>query len=308
MDAPVLRPLGVGDVVDRVFNLYRGRPLLFLALAAIPYLALFLVIGAMALGFAGSFVAIAPFVDAVVTDPESTFEGSAANLRPEVALGAMGAIGLFVLLAIHAAIILLSTQSASLIEAAAARYLSREASVGGAFRAGLAAAPRVIFAGLSVFVAFVLLWLGLLVIFFVTRSALVAILGSIVGVVASVYLFASWLVAPVVATLEHLGPIAALRRAWGLSDGHRWRILGLQLLLVILQTVVSTLISFVFIASFIGDRTVQLVAQQLVNVLATIAWAPVEWAAFTVFYFDLRVRKEALDIALAAEALPHETH
>ena len=158
------------------------------------------------------------------------------------------------------------------------------------------------------FVAFVLLWLGLLVIFFVTRNALVAILGSIAGVVASVYLFASWLVAPVVATLEHLGPIAALRRSWGLSDGHRWRILGLQLLLVILQTVVSTLISFVFIASFIGDRTVQLVAQQLVNVLATIAWAPVEWAAFTVFYFDLRVRKEALDIALAAEALPHETH
>jgi len=308
VDAPVLRPLGVGDVVDRVFNLYRGRPLLFLALAAIPYLALFLVIGAMALGFAGSFVAIAPFVDAVVTDPESTFEGSAANLRPEVALGAMGAIGLFVLLAILAAIVLLSTQSASLIEAAAARYLSREASVGGAFRAGLAAAPRVIFAGLSVFVAFVLLWLGLLVIFFVTRNAVVAVLGSIAGVVASVYLFASWLVAPVVATLEHLGPIAALRRAWGLSDGHRWRILGLQLLLVILQTVVSTLISFVFIASFIGDRTVQLVAQQLVNVLATIAWAPVEWAAFTVFYFDLRVRKEALDIALAAEALPHETH
>jgi len=308
VDAPVLRPLGVGDVVDRVFNLYRGRPLLFLALAAIPYLVLFLVIGAMALGFAGSFVAIAPFVDAAVTNPESAFDGSAANLRPEVALGAIGAIGLFVLLAILAAIVLLSTQSASLIEAAAARYLSREASVGSAFRAGLAAAPRVIFAGLSVFVAFVLLWLGLLVIFFVTRNALVAILGSIAGVVASVYLFASWLVAPVVATLEHLGPIAALRRSWGLSDGHRWRILGLQLLLVILQTVVSTLISFVFIASFIGDRTVQLVAQQLVNVLATIAWAPVEWAAFTVFYFDLRVRKEALDIALAAEALPHETH
>ena len=69
MDAPVLRPLGVGDVVDRVFNLYRGRPLLFLALAAIPYLVLFLVIGAMALGFAGSFVAIAPFVDAAVTNP-----------------------------------------------------------------------------------------------------------------------------------------------------------------------------------------------------------------------------------------------
>ena len=308
MDAPVLRPLGVGDVVDRVFNLYRGRPLLFLALAAIPYLVLFLLIGAMVLAFAGALAAIVPLLDALVTEPERAFGGaSAPNLRPDIAPGAMATVGVLVLVAILAAIILLSTQSASLIEAAAARYLSRETSIGAAFRAGLVAAPRVILAGIAVFVAFVLLWLGLLVIFFVTRNAVVAIVGSLAGVVASVFLFASWLVAPVVATLERLGPIAALRRAWSLSAGHRWRILGLQLLLVILQAVVSTLISFVFIAAFIGDRTVQLVAQQLTNVLATIAWAPVEWAAFTVFYFDLRVRKEALDLQLAAEALPHET-
>src|SRR5713226_421686 len=109
--APTLRPLGVGDVVDRVFNLYRGRPLLFLALAAIPYLVLFLLIGAMVLAFAGALAAIVPFVDAFVTEPERAFGGaSAPNLRPDIAPGAMAAVGVLVLVAVLAAIILLSTQ------------------------------------------------------------------------------------------------------------------------------------------------------------------------------------------------------
>jgi len=32
----------------------------------------------------------------------------------------------------------------------------------------------------------------------------------------------------------------------------------------------------------------------------------VEWGTFTILYFDLRVRKEALDLQLAAEALPRQ--
>ncbi|TMF60331.1 MAG: hypothetical protein E6I20_14370 [Chloroflexi bacterium] len=53
--APALRPLGVGDILDRVFNLYRGRPLLFLALAAIPYFVFVLVLGVLLLiGAAGA--------------------------------------------------------------------------------------------------------------------------------------------------------------------------------------------------------------------------------------------------------------
>src|SRR6266850_1695977 len=35
-EAPQLRPLGVGDIVDRVFSMYRQRALLFAALSSIP--------------------------------------------------------------------------------------------------------------------------------------------------------------------------------------------------------------------------------------------------------------------------------
>src|ERR1700752_1064222 len=37
-EAPQLRPLGVGDMIDRVFRMYRQRPLLFLTLSAVPNL------------------------------------------------------------------------------------------------------------------------------------------------------------------------------------------------------------------------------------------------------------------------------
>ena len=47
-----------------------------------------------------------------------------------------------------------------------------------------------------------------------------------------------------------------------------------------------------------------IVIQNLANFASTIVWAPVEWLAFTVLYYDLRVRKEAFDLQLAAEALP----
>jgi hypothetical protein len=70
--------------------------------------------------------------------------------------------------------------------------------------------------------------------------------------------------------------------------------------------VLSTLISFIFVAAFISDTGVRLVLQNVVNVVATVLWAPVEWGTFTILYFDLRVRKEALDLQLAAEALPRQ--
>ena len=120
------------------------------------------------------------------------------------------------------------------------------------------------------------------------------------------FVFASWLVAPVVAAVESVGPLHAIRRSWWLSNGHRWRILGLQTLLAVLQAVLSTLISFIFIASFISDNALRFALQNIVNVLATVLWAPVEWGTFTILYFDLRVRKEALDLQLAAEALPRQ--
>lgn len=301
MEAPQLRPLGVGDIVDRVFSMYRQRVLLFAALSAVPYLALFLVIGGIALSLGSQLAPLAPFLETLATP------GEAPNVTFTPAIA--GALFTLVVIAVTASLIsvlFLSVQIGSLVDAAAARYLGRETTVGASFRAGLRVAPKIIGTGLLLFFSLLLGWLVLFVVAIVANNALVATLLILGGLIATVFVFASWLVAPVVAAVEPVGPIHAVRRSWWLSNGHRWRILGLQILLTVLQAVLSTLISFIFVASFISDAAVRLVLQNIVNVIATVLWAPIEWGTFTILYFDLRVRKEALDLQIAAEALPRQ--
>lgn len=281
--------------------MYRQRAPLFAALSAVPYLALFLVIGGIALSLGAQLAPLAPFIEALtVTTGTPDF-----TLTPAIA-GAIFTLIVFGLIAALVSVLFLSVQIGSLVDAAAARYLGREATVGGSFRAGLRVAPRIIGAGLLLFAALTLGWLVLFLVVATTNNALVVTLGIFAGLIATVFVFASWLVAPVVATVEAVGPVQAVRRSWWLSSGHRWRILGLQLLLAVLQAVLSTLISFIFVATFISDTVLRFALQNIVNVIATVLWAPVEWGTFTILYFDLRVRKEALDLQLAAEALPRQ--
>jgi hypothetical protein len=296
-ETPQLRPLGVGDIVDRVFALYRSRPLLYIAVSAVPYLVFILVVAGATLALAGTFVGLAQFVNLLASGdvPDPT----------QFAAAMVSFVG-FVLFIAIAAVVILSAQTTALVNAMSARYLGKQITLGEAFRAGLRAAPRVIATGLLIFLAFVVLWGVLAVVIAVSQQAIVVAVAALVGIVGTFYILASTLVAPVVATLEGVGPLAAIRRSWSLSAGNRWRVLGLQLLLVILNGVISAIVSAIFVTTIIGDATLRTVAQQLVNAATTILWAPVEWGTFAILYYDLRVRHEAFDLQLAAEALPRE--
>ena len=295
---PQLRPLGVGDVLDRTFTVYRSKPLVFIGLSAIWYLLLVLVFIVLAVAiFAGALAALAR---------------QATNPSPElIASAAVGVIG-FVIVAVIVAILAFSAQSASLVHAASRRYLAKEVAIGESFRAGISASGRLFFAGLLVFLAIVGFWAVLILLAAISNQGLAFVLAVLAAIVATAFLACSWLVAPVVVVVEKMGPIAALGRAWRLSSGNRWRIFGIQVLLFILNIVLSVLIGVLFgglaaagaQSGQPGQLGVGTLVQSLVNLASTIIWAPVEWIAFTVLYYDLRVRKEAFDLQLAAEALP----
>jgi hypothetical protein len=291
-EAPSLRPLGVGDIVDHVFAIYRSRPLMYLAIAAIPYLILVLIVVALTAAFGASLVGVTALLGGDVTSSLSSF-GTYA-----------GGVAAYLLLVIVAALAISLMQSAALVAATAARYMGKETGVGAALGIGLRAAPRLLAMGVIAVVVFIVLWVLLAIAMALAREWWAVLIGTFAGIVATLYLAASWMVSPAVAVLEGAGPVASLARSWRLSNGGRWRILGLILLLVILQVVLSSLLSFLVVASLVTDRAVQFVVQQAVSILATIAWAPVYWGTFAVLYYDLRVRKEALDLQLAAEALP----
>ena len=296
---PALKPLGVGDVLDRTFNVYKQRPLLFIALSAIWYLLLVIVFVVLA---------VAIFASAITTFVRQ----SPQNVDPATLIGAASSFVAFVIIGILVAILLFSAQSASLIRAAGLRYMGKETNVGEAFGAGLRASPRVFLAGLLAFVLIALFWMAVFLVAALigglTQSGGITALAIFVAVcaaiVATFYLTASWLVTPIVIVVEGLGPIAALSRSWGLSSGNRWRIIGIQFLLGLLNLVLSALLSSVFAIGGQAGQGTGLVLQQVANFASTIVWAPVEWIAFTVLYYDLRVRKEAFDLQLAAEALP----
>lgn len=296
-EAPQLRPLGVGDIVDRVFALYRNRPMLFLGLAAVPYLLLVVAIAVLTLFFVGSVVTFT-----------SVLTSLAAGTAPDPAvLGpAIASFATFGLIVVILAVVILSAQTAALVYAMGARYLGRPTTFGEAFRGGLSAAPRIIGAGLLVFFIVMVGWIVLIVIMAISQQALVFLGLGLLGIVATAYFFASTLVSPVVATLERAGPVTALRRSWQLSQGNLWRIIGLQLLLFVLNAVISVVLSAIFLSSLISDTTVRAVIQQIASIITNVAWAPVEWGTFAVLYYDLRVRREAFDLQLAAEALPRQ--
>src|ERR671930_501305 len=90
--APQLRPLGVGDIVDRVFTVYRGKPVLFLALAAVPYLVLVLVFVVLGIVFAPTLISSASTFNRIA-------QGSASDVQNIAGLlVGLGVAALFVII------------------------------------------------------------------------------------------------------------------------------------------------------------------------------------------------------------------
>ena len=105
------------------------------------------------------------------------------------------------------------------------------------------------------------------------------------------------------AIIENLGPVEAIRRSWRLVEGYSWRTFGLIIVLGILNTVVSlgpaALIAGLA-ALFIRDNlALQQTISGAVTVLATMFYIPLQLTAITLYYFDLRVRKEGFDLEAA---------
>ncbi len=301
--APVLRPLGIGDIVDRMITLYRGSPILFAALALLPY-----IVFALILGLVGGSIFVSMFAgfntSRLIADPALLTPGQIGTL---IVFGAIVAI---------VAIVVFSAQAAAIVDATAKRYLGAATTVGRSLGTGLRASARLVFAYiLAAVILFVVCGLFIVVLILIgvairQTPALVALLTFVGGLALFVglfYVLASLMVLPAVVTVEGAGPLAAIRRSWNLSNGYRWRILGLQLLMTVIAGVLSVLSSVVLLLGFTNQGTAQLVLQQVLNVLVNALWAPVQWGVFTILYYDLRVRKEAFDLQLAAEALPRDT-
>lgn len=321
---PFQAPLGIGQLLDRVFRLYRLRFGQLVLTAAIFFVPL-AVLSALLLGVAMSsyFDLLFNAVDLPTMDEETLFRASGAT------------IGLSLLVA-GLALVLGALAFLAMLAQADATVNGREITVGASIRAGLSRFWT--FVGLSLLVALItvgvltVIYLGVFLVALVFAgllAGLAALTGGSNNLVAVgafllimalvfglifvmllplVFLTTRWFVAPVVILTERCGPVAALRRSWRLTQGSFWRLFGLLILMFVLNGVVLslplTLIQF-FAVILLTTQVLGAVNGVLTGLgyLVSILWYPFLALTLVLVYYDLRVRKENLDLELRIRAL-----
>lgn len=138
-----------------------------------------------------------------------------------------------------------------------------------------------------------------------TVTTMLIVIGLILLVIPGIILGAGLAVATCALVLEGLRPVEAMNRSWHLTRGHRWKVFLTLLVVVVLIYGVS------FAALFAGGMVALVLASEqaaialvaAVSGLLTLLVYPYAYAAVTVLYYDLRVRKEGLDLEILESQL-----
>ena len=137
-------------------------------------------------------------------------------------------------------------------------------------------------------------------------SAVIAFVGFIFCIVPGVWLYVSFAVAVPVLLMENVRGRRALGRSRRLVKGRWWPAFGIIVLGTLLTSIVSFAIVGILEAAALADPEndlVTVVSGTVGGTLASVLTTPFSAAFITVLYFDLRVRKEGLDLELLAERI-----
>jgi hypothetical protein len=270
VSAPVplrLRPLEIGDVLDEIFRMYRRNFLLFAGIAVVFSIPLAAVAGY------GYFALFNDLTNLASSSNPPDFASFAPTL---FGLGAGALINLLVTPLLYGAI------SYAVCESALGRPVTWWSAIRGAFRKYLQLAGFFILIFLMG-IAFCLfpLWIWILV---------------------------GWVAVIPVIFIENSGLIAAMGRSWRLVQGRWWRTFFILFLVGLLYYVVSlALQAFLYLGqvllSIFLSPYLALAIYEGGAVLVSAVLIPLFQIALVLIYFDLRVRKEALDLFQQAQRL-----
>jgi hypothetical protein len=130
-------------------------------------------------------------------------------------------------------------------------------------------------------------------------------LATVALIVPGVWLFVSYAVAVPALLLERIGPIDALRRSFRLVRGRWWSTAGTLLVGYLLIGILGALVTGVImvVPSLVaeGNTLVGALGAVVGGTVGSVLTTPYSAAVVTLLYFDLRVRKEGLDLQLIAE-------
>ena len=144
-----------------------------------------------------------------------------------------------------------------------------------------------------------LVWIAVL-------TYILATLALFLLVLPGIYLWFSWLVVMPVLLLEGTRGRAALKRSRQLVKGRWWSTFGTYLLSAILVGIVAAVFSAIVLAvsgTSSGDVDSRLLVASAAGIVSGILTTPFVAAIVAVIYFDLRVRKEGLDLELLSQGV-----
>jgi len=258
-----LRPLEIGDLLDETFRMYRRHFVLFAGISAIlsiPSAALFALL-------LGSFSSVLQQSNGTLTD--------LSFLAPLLAAFAAGFV---------VSLVILPFTMGAVMYAACESALGRPVTAGGVFFGVL----RRYFPLLGYWTLFLI-------------SLYLALALCVLPVILWIWIFVSWIAVTPAMFVENIGLGAAMGRSWRLVEGRWWRTFLILFLMVILWWVVQIalgaflqlgqLLLQLFVSPFLA-AAIAAASGQIVGAVVN----PILQIAIVLIYFDLRVRKEGMDL------------
>lgn len=292
-----LRPLGVGELLDGALGLIRSNPRTVLGVAAVVSAASALI------ETLGLFVAARFFgaYDFALTETEVNAELNVGNVVGQ---------GISQLVPALVTAFLQGIAAGLFIVLVAAAVLGRRLD---ARQTWQALRPRIwALLGLSVLVSLLgLVSLAAIVGVLVAAAPLLGAwtwaLGLALGVpfaLLGIYVYVRLSLASPALVIEGLSPLPALRRSWRLVAGSFWRVLGITVLASVIVNVLSSILTvpFALVGSVVGALVSGawpvIIATGVATLAAGFITLPFSSAVTGLLYTDLRMRREALDVAL----------
>jgi hypothetical protein len=307
-----LRPLGLGELLDRTFTLYRNNFFLFCGIMAIPETVI--ILAGVVFGMVTRNT-IRPFPIVPQNpppDPMQAFSGMGATFGAAMLIDLVYGL-------IHVAAICATTF------AVAAVYLGKSATIRGAYQKIRGRVGALLGLCALLFIIIFAVWLVILIAMIIT-AALAAALASVISpifsgiliflVVVGALALAVWILMrfslsiPVL-LLENRSAVDSMARSGSLTAGHRGRVfLGIVVISAIVVGITSAIVApatipFMLITikgSFMPAWLV--IAQALSSGIAGTLTGPLLSIALALIYYDVRIRKEAYDLEVMAASAP----
>jgi hypothetical protein len=275
--ALVLRPLSLGEMMDRTFSLYRDHFKLFVGIFVVPQIATFAVSFGMQ-----------------VISQSATSSSATAPIA---------AVSVLLYLPIFLAIILATyaLSQAATVYAVSQVYLERPTTISQSY-------SFIKGRFWSILAVIVLVFLAAMV------GAMVGVIALLIGaiVIPVLIVLYSSLAVPVT-VLEGRDPIESIKRSYNLVKDDLGRIFVVWLLFTVIRTAASYLVAIpTFVLTIMFQRHGQVplwfsAVSGLAGLIVGSIVGPLLTIALSIAYYDERVRKEAFDMQFMMAAIDHST-